>query len=478
MGEGEGRRFQRALWPFLVLVLFLTAPASAYTFLVVDSTATGPAPFRWDPARPVTYRVDKGDLSSTFKNADGVKLVQSAFDRWQNATWGGQRIVGLNIQYLGLTDADITLNNYQQYEAQTIIIFDTDGSILNALLGGGTSGEVLGLGEVTGTDDAKGLITTGRATLNGSAIGKPGLGDFEATVVHELGHFLGLGHTYVGHELKNGDPSDDGPIPTMYPMALDDDTQMRTPEVDDYAGLGTLYGSSAFQQALGRVEGTAAWSDGLPLLGGHVEARSLSDPKLRVGGVTGYLEDGTGGFRLLGVPPGDYRVTMEAIPSQFSDASGIGPYEPATRDVFSSVTYRAPSETSDFTRVTASAGQASAVNFTVATPAIPAGLAATRFSRLTPVPLKDAATTTDSLKVASSLTIKDLSAFVDIAHQYIGDLKVSLTSPSGRTAVLVANIGYSGNLIETTFTQQKTPDLSRFVGENAAGTWTLTVVDA
>ena len=465
----------------MLLLLFLFAgPASAYTFLVVDSTATGPAPFRWDPAKPVDYLVDRGDLSPSFKNADGVRLIQSAFDRWQNGMWSGQRIIGLNVQYKGLTGVDITKDNFRQFEGETVIIFDVDGSILNALLGSGASGEVLGLGEVTDTDDLKGFFISGRATLNGSTIGKPGLGDFEGTVVHELGHFLGLGHTYVAHELvKNGDPSDDGPVPTMYPTALEDDTQMRTPEIDDFAGLGALYGTPAFQQLLGKFAGTASWTEGLPVLGAHVEVRNLSDPGLRVGAITGYLGDGTGGYLMMGAPPGDYKVTLEAIPfSPFQGASAVGPYDPPMRDLFPTVIYKAPSEPSSFTRVPVSAGQTATVSFSVAPEALPAGLAATRFPRLSPVHLEDDATTTDSVKVSQTLQVKGLSVFVDIAHQYIGDLKISLSSPSGLSVILVAYAGFSGNLIETTFTQQKVPGLSRFVGENAAGTWTLTVVDS
>jgi subtilisin-like proprotein convertase family protein len=309
------------------------------------------------------------------------------------------------------------------------------------------------------------------------AVGQSGKADFEATVVHELGHFLGLGHTYVGHELKNGDPADDGPIPTMYPTALDDDTQMRTPEIDDWAGLGALYGSSAFRQALGVVEGSAGWWDGLPILGGHAEIRHLTDPGLRVGAVTGYLQDGTGLFRMAGVPPGDYRAVLEPIPSTFSGASGIGPYEPPLRDVFATVDYRGPSETSAFTRVPVSAGISSTVSFSLDATPVPAGLVASRFSRLSPVYLADAQVTLDSVVVPRSLKVKDLSVFVDIAHQYIGDLKISLQSPAGTAVILVAYVGSSGNLLETTFTKAKVPGFSRFAEENAAGVWKLHVVD-
>ena len=457
----------------LFLVVLLSSPVSAYTFLVVDETDDGPAPYRWDPQEKVEYLVDAGNLSPSINNADGVALIRSSFDRWENGTWNGRKVMDLDISYAGLTNIEITRNNFELFEGQSVIIFDEDGTIIDAMLGRGSF--VLGFAEVTNVDEGEGTITSARAFFNGTTADRADLGDFEATVVHELGHFLGLGHTYVAQELLNGAPSDDGPIPTMYPTSLDDDTHMRTPELDDLAGMGDLYGSTEFRMESGILTGNASWPEDLPVLGGHVEARNLSEPGTRIGVITGYLQDGTGGYRMVGVPPGDYKVTLEAIPFSFEGSSVIGQYDPPIRDLFPTLTHKTPSDTSDFTTVTVSADQVSTVDFALAEEN--SGLKADRFSRLSPISLDDDEVTTDTLMVPREIKILEFTVFVDVVHTYIGDLKISLTSPSGRTVLLVSQVGFSANLIETTFTREKVPALSGFIDEGAEGTWTLAVAD-
>lgn len=106
-------------------------------------------------------------------------------------------------------------------------------------------------------------------------------------------------------------------------------------------------------------------------------------------------------------------------------------------------------------------------------------------------------TSTLSIPAASSGTISDVNVTVDIAHTWVNDLTVRLTSPSGTIVTLVANPCASAalNNIEATFddagtalvcannpaiggTRIPNQPLSAFNGQNSAGTWTLTVADA
>jgi subtilisin-like proprotein convertase family protein len=66
---------------------------------------------------------------------------------------------------------------------------------------------------------------------------------------------------------------------------------------------------------------------------------------------------------------------------------------------------------------------------------------------------------------------------VDIQHSYIGDLQVSLTAPSGRTATLHNRTGASADNLVKTYTDQDTPTLAGLVGEQAQGDWQLKVAD-
>ncbi|MEZ5405706.1 MAG: proprotein convertase P-domain-containing protein [Verrucomicrobiia bacterium] len=95
--------------------------------------------------------------------------------------------------------------------------------------------------------------------------------------------------------------------------------------------------------------------------------------------------------------------------------------------------------------------------------------------------------------------IKELEVYTDIDHNQPGDLRISLTSPSGKTALLSGNNGGSpNNVFANTFwdDQAVTPAtdaiyfnniakrslipegaLALFLGENPNGNWTLNILD-
>ncbi|MBX7158627.1 MAG: proprotein convertase P-domain-containing protein [Verrucomicrobiae bacterium] len=95
--------------------------------------------------------------------------------------------------------------------------------------------------------------------------------------------------------------------------------------------------------------------------------------------------------------------------------------------------------------------------------------------------------------------IKELEVYTDIDHSQPGDLRISLTSPSGKTALLSGNNGGSpNNVFANTFwdDQAVTPAtdaiyfnniakrslipegaLALFLGENPNGNWTLNILD-
>jgi subtilisin family serine protease len=85
--------------------------------------------------------------------------------------------------------------------------------------------------------------------------------------------------------------------------------------------------------------------------------------------------------------------------------------------------------------------------------------------------IKDLATTTSTVSFDKDVSIDSLKLNLDLAHTYRGDLKVTLTSPSGKTATISDRQGGSADDIKGSF------DLSAFKGESAKGTWTLTVED-
>ncbi|HYV47519.1 MAG TPA: M4 family metallopeptidase [Myxococcaceae bacterium] len=87
-------------------------------------------------------------------------------------------------------------------------------------------------------------------------------------------------------------------------------------------------------------------------------------------------------------------------------------------------------------------------------------------------PVLDFQTTTATLHSDSNLTLDQVQLGMDVKHTWRGDLVVSLTSPSGKTATISNRQGGSADNISGWF------DLSSaFKGENAKGDWTLKVSD-
>jgi subtilisin-like proprotein convertase family protein len=96
-----------------------------------------------------------------------------------------------------------------------------------------------------------------------------------------------------------------------------------------------------------------------------------------------------------------------------------------------------------------------------------------------PQPIDDNLTATSQLVVTSDVEISDVQVAVDITHTYIGDLIITLTSPSGTSVVLHSRGGGSTADIVGTYGLDLSPAeaLSILGGESSSGSWELKVSD-
>ncbi len=85
--------------------------------------------------------------------------------------------------------------------------------------------------------------------------------------------------------------------------------------------------------------------------------------------------------------------------------------------------------------------------------------------------IRDLTTTSSKITLGDDVSIDKLKLDLDIAHSQRGDLVVTLTSPSGKSAVISNREGGKEDNIKGSF------DLSQFAGEKTKGDWTLTVED-
>jgi M6 family metalloprotease-like protein len=108
---------------------------------------------------------------------------------------------------------------------------------------------------------------------------------------------------------------------------------------------------------------------------------------------------------------------------------------------------------------------------------MPDAVAAGAASPMLSIPDNKAAGVSSTIAIAQSGTVAEIKVSVDIKHSYIGDLRVVLTSPSGRSTVLHPQLGGSADNLVTTYNSAVPGILDDMVGQPMMGTWTLNVSD-
>jgi len=93
------------------------------------------------------------------------------------------------------------------------------------------------------------------------------------------------------------------------------------------------------------------------------------------------------------------------------------------------------------------------------------------------IPDMDPAGIETPIYVSEQALLKDISVSVKIEHTYIGDLRVSLTSPSGETVILHDRAGRSSHDIVKTYDLSTTPQLMTYMGDQIRGDWVLHIAD-
>jgi hypothetical protein len=363
--------FRRLALVVLVLAVLAVIAARAGGPLYVG----GPAPFApgvpfvWTTINPLTYWTDLGSLGSK-NNTDANTLVQQAFQAWQDVP-----TATISFSRTGALGTDVTASNILAvenalYDCSTLpgdpgggiakprtIIYDTDGTILQAL--GEDPSSVLGFATALcfTTDGANNNFNRGLALINGKFVtALPSSTTLvKAVMIHEFGHMIGLDHSQINLNCltSNCAPGSDdlAGVPTMFPVLIDA-AAMSTLATDDIAAISALYPESTFPTSTGRITGHVLFSDGeTPAQGFNVIARKTDNSLvIAVSCVSGFLYTADVGnpiypwpgsdfgsrdpaligyYDLPGLPPGSYTVEVEAIhnsePNPFVGGSGLGP---------------------------------------------------------------------------------------------------------------------------------------------------------
>lgn len=307
-------------------------------------------PFRWpNGGTNIPWNPDQGTLGP-LTNAQAVALVAAAFDAWKSPQTSVSFHQGMELPQ------DVDVNNFVPYffptapDGLSAIVFDDTGEIFDLLFGPNSG--VLGIAGPEWVDEDTCDVAEGVAFLNGATLDPANLPvalqEALDIMVHEFGHYQGLGHSIVNGQIVIGDTTGPSPfdtfpltslvnlIETMYPFYFGPAGGFSTPDKDDVAGLATLYPAPTFFATTGSITGRILASNKrTPKPGFNVIARNITNPFAdAVSGISGaFTPDLSADSSLAGVyvingltPGARYAVFVdEILEGEFSVPAGILP---------------------------------------------------------------------------------------------------------------------------------------------------------
>ena len=316
----------------------------------------------WNNSTQIPYWIDAGPLGK-LSNIQARAMVEKMMQAWEAV-----ETAEVGFSYQGELAHDVTEENIADYIGMTScgnssnteipenivpIVFDSNGKIIEYLIGLGSSAELGGLATLRcfeGTNSDPDAIYQGMVIINGEFI--DGLTDADGSpedltenviagiMLHEVGHLIGLDHSVVNDELFNDvsdgvlDPEYSKYLPAMLPTVLRKSNSATTLHPDDISSISVLYPSGSYLSDVGTIEGEVLNSRLEDVRKVNVIARRDDDPLCEtVSAVTGRrctpLKDGMGhtnfnsascndrskygDYKIEGLLPGNYTVEVEEL---------------------------------------------------------------------------------------------------------------------------------------------------------------------
>jgi hypothetical protein len=279
----------------LLLAVLLSSPPLAEAYLHFTTTLGDRSltvkwvemPVRWF----LTDRAAPGVSVSQFQ-----AVLSRAF-----ATWQAVPTASITFRFAGLTGAE-------PFEDDNISVlgFQSEPGMDRVL--GATSFLIDTLtGEIVEAD----IFFNSTFEWSTAQAGDPLRFDLESVAVHEIGHFIGLGHSALGETEIGSDGSRrviaSGSV--MFPISFGrGNTLDRELQPDDVAGVSDLYPDGDFTSDTGVLRGRVA-RNGVGVNGAHVVAFNPETGAL----IAGFTLSSDGDFEIAGLTPGPHIIRVEPL---------------------------------------------------------------------------------------------------------------------------------------------------------------------
>lgn len=280
----------------VALALSLAIPQTAFAYLKLSTRALRGdiVTLRW-VTDPVQWAVtDRG-----VPNVSASDLQAAAARAF--ATWQAVPSATITFQFSGFT----RLEPFED-DDRSVLGFQDEPELERVL---GATGFVVDI--TTGNIVESDIFFNSAFNWSTAANGEASRFDLESVALHEIGHFLGLGHSALGETelLAGGGRRVIASGAVMFPISFgSNNTADRQLQPDDIAGVSDIYPEGTYRSRTGAARGRVSLN-GAPVFGAHVVAFNPETGNL----IGGFTVNADGEFEITGLTPGPHVIRVEPL---------------------------------------------------------------------------------------------------------------------------------------------------------------------